>query len=194
MLIDTHAHLNDERYSKQKIEEIVNTMAENNLEKIISVGYDKLSSEKNIEICQKYSNVYVAVGVHPDNIVDDIDFLEDLAKHEKVVAIGEIGLDYHYENYNKEKQIEGFIKQIKLAYKLKLPIIIHLRDAYEDMLNILKEYKEYLVFGAVVHCYSGSLEFAKELLKLGLYISFTGVITFKNAKTVTMPPTTLYKP
>lgn len=182
MLIDTHAHLNDNRYSNEKLEEIISSLKENNIEKVITVGYDTESSIKNVEISKKYEIVYSSIGIHPSNPDENISFLENLAKHEKVVAIGEIGLDYHYEGYNREKQIETFINQIILAYKLKKPIVIHLRDAYEDMLNILKEYKEYLVYGAVVHCYSGSKEFASELIKLGLYISFTGVITFKNAK------------
>ena len=182
MLIDTHAHLNDDRYSSGKVEEIINKMSEHNLEKIISVGYDILSSKKNIEIASIYENVFASVGIHPGNIGDDVFKIEEIAKNPKVIAIGEIGLDYHYENINKEKQKEVFIHQIRLAHKLKLPIIIHLRDAYSDMLQILKENKEFLIYGAVVHCYSGSVEFAKELIKLGLYISFTGVITFKNAK------------
>lgn len=182
MLIDTHAHLNDERYSSEKVDEIINTLKENNIEKVITVSYDAKSCLKSVELSKKYNEVYAVVGIHPSNPEEDMSFLHDLAQNKKVLAIGEIGLDYHYEGYNKEKQIETFIKQIKLAYNLNLPIVIHLRDAYEDMLNILKEYKDYLIYGAVVHCYSGSLEYAKELLKLGLYFSFTGVITYKNAK------------
>jgi len=182
MLIDTHAHLNDDRYSAEKLEEIINSLSKNNIEKVITVGYDKKSSERNIEITNKYENIYCAVGVHPSNIVDDLSFLESLAKNKKVMAIGEIGLDYHYPNFDKQKQIDGFIKQIKLAHKLKLPIIIHLRDAYLDMLEILNKYKDFLTYGFVVHCYSGSVEYANELLKLGAYLSFTGVITFNNAK------------
>lgn len=182
MLIDTHAHLNDERYSNEKLDEIIDNLSKNNIEKVITVGYDKESSERNIEITNLYDNIYCAVGVHPSNTVDDISFLENLAQNKKVVAIGEIGLDYHYEGFDKQKQIDCFVKQIKLAHKLKLPIIIHLRDAYLDMLNLLNEYKEYLTYGFVVHCYSGSLDFAKELLNLGAYLSFTGVITFNNAK------------
>jgi len=182
MLIDTHAHLNDSRYSTEKVEEIVSSLFLNNIEKVITVGYDTESSLKSVELSEKYDNVCAVVGIHPSSPEEDISFLKDLTKNKKVLAIGEIGLDYHYPNFNKELQIDTFISQIKLAYSLKLPIVIHLRDAYEDMLNILKEYKEYLVYGAVVHCYSGSLEYAKELLNLGLYISFTGVITFNNAK------------
>ena len=116
--------------------------------------------------------------INEENLLE----LEKLATNKKVLAIGEIGLDYHYDGYNKQKQIDGFLSQLKLAYKLKLPIVIHLRDAYEDMLNLLKENKELLIYGFVIHCYSGSLEFAKELLKLGAYFSFTGNITFKNAR------------
>lgn len=182
MLIDTHAHLNDEKYSKEERDRIIKNLNEDNIEKVITVSYDEESCYKNVEISSQNVNVYSAVGIHPSNAIDDISFLETLAKNEKVVAIGEIGLDYHYDNFDREKQIECFKKQIMLAYNLKLPVIIHLRDAYEDMLEILKEYKDYLCYGAVVHCYSGSLEYSKELLKLNLYLSFTGVITFKNAR------------
>ncbi|MBE5746306.1 MAG: TatD family deoxyribonuclease [Clostridiales bacterium] len=182
MLIDTHAHLNDGRYNNEKLNEIINNLKDNNIEKVITVSYDKESCFRNLEICNKFNGIYMSIGVHPSNSFENLDFLNEIKLNSKIVAVGEIGLDYHYENINKIEQKECFIKQIKFAYLNKLPIIIHLRDAYEDMLNILKEYKEYLIYGAVVHCYSGSVEYAKELLKLGLYISFTGVITFKNAK------------
>ena len=184
MLIDTHAHLNDKIYSKEKLTEILSNMEEDNLEKIITVSYDELSCYENLNIAKNNKNVYAAVGVHPDNIVPNLNFLNEFIKEEKVIAIGEIGLDYHYTKENKENQIIGFLKQLKLAYENKLPVIIHLRDAYEDMLNLLKENKELLKYGAVVHCYSGSLEYALELIKLGVYISFTGVITFKNANKI----------
>ena len=182
MLIDTHSHLNDSRYNNDKIEEIINNLENNNLEKVITVAYDTQSSFKNIEISSKYDKIYTSIGVHPEKCCENLDFLETLVNNNKVIAIGEIGLDYHYDGYNKENQKKCFINQIIFAYNHKLPIIIHLRDAYQDMLDILKEYKHYLTYGAVVHCYSGSWEYAKELLKLGLYISFTGVITFKNVR------------
>ena len=186
MLIDTHAHLNDNKYDSKKMHEIISNMTSDNLEKIITVSASITDSRENVVIANENQNVYSAIGIHPENI-DEVNEenlleLEKLATNKKVLAIGEIGLDYHYDGYNKQKQIDGFLSQLKLAYKLKLPIVIHLRDAYEDMLNLLKENKELLIYGFVIHCYSGSLEFAKELLKLGAYFSFTGNITFKNAR------------
>lgn len=186
MLVDTHAHLNDKKYDSTKMHEIISNMTNDNLEKIITVSASMLDSNENVVIANENQNVYSVVGVHPENIdeINDINLqeLEKLAHSKKVVAVGEIGLDYHYDGYNKQKQIDGFLSQVKLANKLKLPVVIHLRDAYEDMLNLLKENKDLLTFGFVIHCYSGSLEVAKELLKLGAYFSFTGNITFKNAR------------
>lgn len=181
MLIDTHCHLNAEAYSNEKVEEIINSFKDDNIEKVITVGYDKESSIKCLELSNKYDSVYCAIGVHPENLTDDLDFLETLGNGKKVVAIGEIGLDYHYSKDKKLEQQEMFIKQMKIAHRLKKPIVIHLRDAYDDMLRILKENKDLIEYGFVVHCFSGSVEVAKELLKLGAYLSFTGVITFANA-------------
>lgn len=181
MLIDTHCHLNAEAYSNEKVEEIINSFKDDNIEKVITVGYDKESSLKCLELSNKYDSVYCAIGVHPENLTDDLDFLETLGNEKKVVAIGEIGLDYHYSKDKKLEQQEMFIKQMKIAHRLKKPIVIHLRDAYDDMLRILKENKDLIEYGFVVHCFSGSVEVAKELLKLGAYLSFTGVITFANA-------------
>lgn len=161
-------------------------MSDNNLEKIITVSASMLDCEKNLKLATTNENIYCAVGIHPENQEEltksNFKKLEELAKNKKVVAIGEIGLDYHYENYNKDIQSFGLTEQIKLAYKLKLPVVIHLRDAYEDMINILKENINFLKYGFVIHCYSGSLEYAKLLLKLGAMFSFTGNITFKNAR------------
>lgn len=186
MLIDTHSHLNDSKYDDAKLNEIISNMTSNNLEKIISVSASIEDSKEVVDLVSKYKNVYGVLGIHPENIKevneDNLKLLEELAKNKKIVAIGEIGLDYHYEGYNRQQQIDGFLKQVKLASKLNLPIVIHLRDAYEDMLNLLKENKEYLKNGFVIHCFSGSLEICKELLKLGAMFSFTGNITFKNAR------------
>lgn len=186
MLIDTHAHLNDAKYSQGKLNEIINSMQQDNLEKIITVSASLSDSQSNQIIASNNNNIYCAVGIHPENVSEITDdnmlILEKLAQNKKVIAIGEIGLDYFYTKENKKEQKEGFLKQLYLAYKLKLPIIIHLRDAYEDMLEILKTNKEFLKYGFEIHCYSGSREYAEELLKLGAYFSFTGNITFKNAK------------
>ena len=186
MLIDTHAHLNDCKYDSVKQNDIIANMQNDNLEKIISVSASIKDSLEVSSLIEKYDNIYGAIGIHPENIEEcndkNLSLLNELAKNKKIVAIGEIGLDYHYEGYDKQKQIDGFISQVKLASSLNLPIVIHLRDAYDDMLNLLKENRQYLKNGFVIHCYSGSLEFAKEMLKLGAYFSFTGNITFKNAR------------
>ena len=154
MLIDTHCHLNAEAYSNEKVEEIINSFKDDNIEKVITVGYDKESSLKCLELSNKYDSVYCAIGVHPENLTDDLDFLETLGNEKKVVAIGEIGLDYHYSKDKKLEQQEMFIKQMKIAHRLKKPIVIHLRDAYDDMLRILKENKDLIEYGFVVHCFS----------------------------------------
>lgn len=161
---------------------MIRNFSNNGVEKVITVSYSLESCEQNLEISCDKENVFVAVGVHPEEIENlDINLLEKYAKNPKVVAIGEIGLDYHYEGYDKEKQRKGLVEQLKLAHKLNLPVIIHLRDAYEDLKNVLIENKDILT-KVVIHCYSGSLEYARELFKMGIYFSFTGIITFKNAR------------
>ena len=139
-----------------------------------------------MNLAKKYDSVYCTIGVHPSDCEKyDEQIFEEMVKnrHEKVVAIGEIGLDYYWTKENKEIQKQVFESQIKLAKKYKLPIVIHCRDAYADTLEILKRNMP-LDNGAVMHCYSGSLQFAKELLKLGVKFSFTGTVTYKNAKNV----------
>lgn len=181
-LIDSHAHLMDEMYSEMDIEKIINNAHENDVAIIINIGYDKSSSIKALEIAENHKDIYAVVGLHPDecnfeNI--DLDFIKDLSNSDKVVGIGEIGLDYHYDSTNKENQIKHFISQIELANTLKLPTIIHSRDADMDMLKTLKEHTP--KYGFVMHCFSSSVEIAKEVLKLGGYISLAGTVTFKNA-------------
>ena len=186
MLIDTHVHLTNEAYKEDR-ENILNTLKQNGLEKVINVGYDVLSSKEGFLLSQKYDNVYVALGIHPYSVEefndDFVKFIKEVAQNEKVVALGEIGLDYFRGKENSEVQKKVFIEQLKLAYECKLPIIIHVRDAYEDVLNILKENKHLLAYSGVMHCYGGSLEYAKEVLKLGLYLGFDGPITYKNSQT-----------
>ncbi|MGD9901557.1 MAG: TatD family hydrolase [Spirochaetales bacterium] len=184
MLIDTHVHLNDDRYSGD-LDEIVTNFKADNLEKVITIGYDLNSSKKGFEIASKYDEVYVAFGVHPHdalNYSEDFEnFVTKNASNKKVVAIGEIGLDYYRNDVPKEVQKEVFVKQLKLANKVGLPVIIHIRDAYEDALKVLKDNKNLLNNSGVLHCYSGSLEYAQEVLKLGLYFGFDGPITFTNS-------------
>ncbi len=188
-MLDTHCHLNDEQFDKD-VDRVVNNFLHAGVDKAICVAWDIPSNEKAREIARKYDCVYYTVGVHPDNVADyDEQKLETLIKdaqkdeRNKLVAVGEIGLDYYRIKDNKERQKKVFISQIELAFKFHLPIIIHCREAYGDTLEILKRYAPFK-FGAVMHCYSGSLEYANELLKLGVKLSFTGVVTYKNANNV----------
>ncbi len=187
MLIDTHCHLTDERYTS--VAEIIEDFKSVGGVKAITVGYDLNSSGNCVKLSKEFTEVYSIVGVHPsdcDQVTDEgLGFIEKLSQNEKCVAIGEIGLDYHYDGYDKQAQIDAFIKQIALADKLNLPISIHSRDATKDTLDILKSCKNNLNNGGVMHCFSGSVETAREYLNLGLYISFAGPVTFKNAGVLT---------
>ncbi len=190
-LVDVHAHLTDSVFSD--LEGVLSRAKEHNVNKVITAGYDFLSSQNSVELSKKNSQVYATVGIHPENIEDfdenSIKNLEKLAKtSKKVVAIGEIGLDYHFfDGLTKEEiqakkdiQKEVFIKQIDLANKLELPIVVHCRDAMGDVLEILKNHP--LKKESLMHCFSGSYESAEILIKLNFSFSFGGVTTFKNAK------------
>jgi TatD DNase family protein len=183
MLFDTHAHYNDAVFDADRMGSIANAK-QNGVEYIITVSSDIASSIENITLAQNNDIFYAAVGIHPHNVIDlnnnIISALTDFASYPEVVAIGEIGLDYFYENSPREAQKIWFTKQISLAKSVKLPIIVHDRDAHEDMLNILKSEKAYEV-GGVLHCFSGSVEMAREIVNLGFFISFAGPVTFKNA-------------
>lgn len=180
-IIDTHAHYDDEAFDNDR-EGLIASMLENSVDKIINMGCSIERSQRAVALAENFSQVYAAVGIHPedcDNLPENyLEILENLAKHQKVKAIGEIGLDYHYEGFNRELQLRIFVEQLELAKKLALPVVIHARDATSDMMEILREYKP----NGVLHCFSGSAETAAEVIELGLYISFTGVLTFKNAK------------
>ncbi len=183
MYIDTHAHLTYDSYDLKKVTDEYEI---NGVKKIINAGYDLDSSLWGERLANEYESIYFAVGVHPADSkqVDEknIDIFKKLSTHKKCVAIGEIGLDYHYDNTDKIDQKRAFIRQIELANELQLPIIIHSRDDVEDMQEILKANRNLLLNGGVMHCYSHSKECMKTFLDLGLYISFAGPITFKNAK------------
>lgn len=184
-MLDTHCHLNDNQFNGE-VEQIVNKFLCSGVEKAICVGCDSYSNKRAYEIAQKYESVYYTVGFHPDdcdkyNEQELVDYLNSGDK--KLVAIGEIGLDYFHNKENKEEQKSVFEQQIILAKQYKLPIVIHCRDAYGDTLEMLKQHAPF-EYGAVMHCYSGSWDFAKELLKLGVKFSFTGTVTYKNAKNV----------
>ena len=181
-MLDTHCHLNDNQFDKQA-DKIITNYLNAGIEKVINIGCCPESNLEVVKLANKYESVYCAVGVHPDDCdkYNEQD-LEILLKNRnnKLVAVGEIGLDYFHNKENKQEQKQVFISQIKLANKYKLPVVIHCRDAYADTLEVLTQNKP--EYGAVMHCYSGSWEFAKQLLKLGVKISFTGTVTYKNAK------------
>lgn len=185
-IIDSHAHLMDEMY-KYDVKDVIKRCVENDVECIVNIGYDKESSIEAIKIANEYDWMYATIGMHPDECHEEnleLDFLKDLAKDKKVVAIGEIGLDYHYDFENKNEAIlnekKHFVRQIQLANELSLPVVIHSRDADMDMLKVLKE--NTIKKGFVMHCFSSSAEIAKEVLRIGGYISFAGTVTFKNAR------------
>ncbi len=182
--IDTHCHINDDSLFPHRKEIIEEAMKEG-VNLFIVPGWNLESSRKAVMITHEFPNVYAAVGIHPENIEEEKESslleIKELAKDKKVVAIGEIGLDYHWnkEKMNHDLQKEWFIKQIALANELSLPVSIHSRDASEETLLLLKEHP--LIHHAVLHCYSGSSELLHEFTKLGLYFGFDGPITYKNA-------------
>ena len=190
MIIDTHAHLCDENFNTENgqinYKDVINNMAIDGLKNIVTVSYDYRSMQYNLQIATKHENIFCALGVHPELCKEysqkEQDYILANAGNKKVVAVGEIGLDYHYQNFDKEQQKSVFISQIKLADKVKLPIILHIRDAMGDVIDILKQHTQYLNSGFIAHCYSGSVESAKTLLAMGGYISFAGPVTFKNAR------------
>ncbi|MBI9070990.1 MAG: YchF/TatD family DNA exonuclease [Melioribacteraceae bacterium] len=181
MFIDTHAHLFFDNF-KEDLDEVVKRSVESGVDYIIIPGTDIETSIKAIELAEKYDQIYASVGVHPHDTKDWdnnwIDELEKLADHEKVVAIGEIGLDYYYDFSPKDKQVEAFRAQLNLALKLKLPVIVHSRESNDDLMNIIREYKD-KGLRAQFHCFAGSVEDARELVGMRHYISFPGNVTFK---------------
>jgi TatD DNase family protein len=183
MIFDSHAHYDDEAFEADR-ENVISELKNNEIIGVLNCGASIEGARASSNLASKYDFFYAAVGIHPE-FADKFDEstimeLKKLAENDKVRAIGEIGLDYYYkENPSREIQREVFKKQMQLAKELKLPVVIHDRDAHEDTLNIMKQFPD---VKGVVHCFSGSPEFAEECLKLGYYIGFTGVITFKNAK------------
>lgn len=179
MLIDTHLHLANEGYD---LEEVIENAKNRNVKFLIVSGSDNVDNRANLELL-KYENIFLTAGFHPASVSDlsleDFLFLEELIKsNDRVVAIGEIGLDYHYGKDNKEEQIILFRRQLELAEKYNMPVVIHTRDAFLDTYNILKDYN----VKGVIHCFSGSLEVAKMFLDLGFYLGIGGVVTFSNSK------------
>ncbi len=182
-MIDSHCHLTDGRFDNP--ESIINDMERDGLEALICIGYDTASSVCASELSEKYAGVYSSAGIHPSEIGHerDLDGIIPLLSKDKNVAVGEIGLDYHYDDGpDRYVQKEWFVRQLDLAIQTHKPVIIHSRDCDGDMLPILKSYAKKLTYGCEIHCFSSSLEIAKEYVKLGFYIAFGGAITFKNAR------------
>ncbi|PAK32600.1 TatD family hydrolase [Bacillus safensis] len=184
MLFDTHAHLNAEQYNED-LEQVIERAKSEKVEKIVVVGFDRPTITRAMELIEEYDFIYAAIGWHPVDAIDmtdeDLAWIKDLSQHEKVVAIGEMGLDYYWDKSPKDVQKEVFRHQIALAKEVKLPIVIHNRDATEDVVTILKEEGAAEV-GGIMHCFTGSLETAKACMEMNFYISFGGPVTFKNAK------------
>lgn len=184
MFIDTHVHLNADQYDDD-LKEVIERALENNVTKMIVIGFDRKTIERAMALIEEYDFLYAVIGWHPVDAVDctdaDLDWIEELSSHPKVVGIGETGLDYHWDKSPKEVQQEVFRKQIRLAKKLQLPIIIHNREATEDVLRILKEEAAAEV-GGVMHCFGGSVETAQISIDMNFMISLGGPVTFKNAK------------
>ncbi len=182
MLFDTHAHLDDARFDTDR-GAVIEGLRSRGVELVVNVGADMKGCENSVKLSEQYDFIYAAVGLHPydaqDMTDEELERIRELSKHPKIVAIGEIGLDYHYDEADKEKQKLWFYRQIKLAEELNLPYIVHDRDAHADCLEIIRRSG---YFRGVMHCYSGSVEMAKELVDLGFYISFAGPVTFKNGK------------
>lgn len=180
MLFDSHAHIDDSRFDSDRLE-TTERARENGVTGIINIGADMASSARSVALAQAHEGIYAAVGIHPHDakaaVNADYDRMAEWVEQEKkVVAIGEIGLDYYYDLSPREVQQEVFIRHIDLARQLRKPIIIHDRDAHGDVMNIVKKEAKGII--GVFHCYSGSLEMAKEVLKLGFYVSFAGPVTF----------------
>ena len=182
MYFDTHVHINSgELYENHEL--FINNALDKNVNMMVVVGYDLASSKVAVELANRYETVYAAVGIGPNDCKNttqhDVNTLEQYMNNPNVVAIGEIGLDYYWDEVSKEQQEKVLMMQVELAKKYDLPIIIHCRDAYEDMYNVLQR----IGHRGIMHCYSGSVEMAKRYIDCGFYISLAGPVTFKNAKT-----------
>lgn len=181
-IFDTHAHYADRAFDEDRYE-LLEKLPEMGVKYIMLASSSVEDTAENAAIAQKHGYIYAASGVHPESVDENPENYLDIVRETalsspKIKAIGEIGLDYHYDGYSREKQLKLFEEQLILAKELDLPVIVHSRDACEDTLNMLKKHRP----RGVVHCFSGSAETAKEIIKLGMYIGFTGVLTFKNAK------------
>lgn len=181
MYFDTHCHLNSEQLYENK-DEFIKHALDNQVEMMVVVGYNLESSKKAVEIAKEYPFIYAAVGIGPNDCLNtttqDLQIIDEYLNEPKVVALGEIGLDYYWDDVPSDKQKDIFQQQVDLAKKHQKPIIIHCRDAYEDTYEVLKRNGH----PGIMHCYSGSVEMAKRFIDLGFYISLAGPVTFKNAR------------
>lgn len=184
MIFETHAHYDDRAYDRDR-DKIIRLLKEEGIAPIINVGASLTSTETSVKLAHEYDHVYAAVGVHPSDCADmtdkDIKWLRELTGDDKVVAIGEIGLDYHYDEPDKNIQKKWFEKQLDLAKETDLPVIVHSRDAAQDTLDILSK-EEHKGIRGIIHCFSYSQELAREYVKMGYYIGIGGVVTFKNGR------------
>lgn len=182
MIFDTHAHYDDRQFEEDR-EELLGSMRENGVELIVDAGSDIASWDKIEQLTDRYPFIYGAIGVHPDEVgeldEEKMKRMEQLLVREKMVAVGEIGLDYYWDKENRDLQKMWFIRQLELARQLDLPVIIHSREAAADTMEIMKQYAGEL--SGVIHCFSYSPEQAKEYVKMGFYLGIGGVVTFKNA-------------
>ena len=180
-IFDTHAHYDDEKFDNDR-SSLISSLEDKGVVGVVSCGVDIETSKSNMELAHEYDFIYFAAGFHPENLegasLDDLSIIREFAADEKCVAIGEIGLDYHWMSSSKEVQKAFFEAQIELANKLKMPVIVHDREAHGDTLDILRATKP----KGVLHCFSGSKEMAREIIKLGMYIGLNGVVTFPNAR------------
>ena len=182
-LFDTHAHLTDDRFDPDR-SELINSLQNCGVKRVIDVACRVDQAESTLALTREYDFIYAAVGVHPHEVGDmtqaDLDALERISHDQKVVAIGEIGLDYHYDFAPRDVQRKWFAQQLELAISLKMPVSLHIREAFGDCMDILRAHKDGLC--GVMHCFSGSLETAFEVMDLGLHIALGGSVTFKNAR------------
>lgn len=180
MYTDTHCHVLKTEYNDP--EQIIKELSKNNIKRVIINGYNLETNKEVINLCEKYDNVYGALGLHPGNINENdeecLNFIKANAINSKIIAIGEIGLDYYYTKDNKEMQEKILCKQLDIAKNVNKPVIIHNRESTNDLLNILKKYN----LKGIIHCFNGSLETAKEFIKLNYKLGINGIITFKNSK------------
>ena len=182
-IFDSHAHYDDERFAGET-EAVLLSLKDRGVERVVNIGCDRESSRSSVLLAEQFDFVWAAVGIHPHSATElDEEALEELrrlAAHPRVVAIGEIGLDYHYDFSPRDIQVQAFERQLILANELALPVVIHTREATEPTLELLRKYRP----RGVVHCFTGSKEVAQEILSLGMYLGYTGAVTFKGAKRV----------